>query len=59
MDIAGRTDVEGLGRIERAGRDQHGGHADQRVECGNQFGHRGHRHPARNHRADAAADRDA
>ena len=59
MDVAGRADVEGFGRIERAGRDQHRGHADQRVERRDQFRHRGHRHPARDHRADAAADGDA
>ena len=56
---AGRADVEGVGRVERAGRDQHRGQADQRVEGGDQLRHRGHRHAARDHGADAAADGDA
>jgi hypothetical protein len=29
MDVSGRADVEGFGRVERAGGDQHRGHADQ------------------------------
>ena len=53
MDVAGRADVEGFGRIERTGGDQHRGHADQRVEGGDQFRHRGHRHPARDDGADS------
>ena len=56
---AGFADVEGLGRIERAGGHQHRGHTDQRVEGCDQFRHRGHRHPARDHGTDAAADGDA
>jgi hypothetical protein len=59
MDMARRADVEGLGRVQRAGRHQHRGHADQRVERRDQLRHRCHRHPARDHRADAAADGDA
>ena len=55
MDVSGRADVEGFGRVERPGGDQHRGHADQRVERGDQFRHRGHRHPARDHSTDAAA----
>ena len=43
-------------RVERTGRDQHRGHADQRMEGGDQFRHRGHRHAPRDHRAGAAAD---
>ena len=54
-----RADVEGGRRIERAGRHQHRRHADQRVEGGDQLRHRRHRHAARDHRADAAADREA
>ena len=59
MDVAGRADVEGLRRVEGAGRHQHGGHADQRVERGDELGHRRHRHPARDHRADRPANGDA
>jgi len=51
VDVAGRSDVEGFGRVERTGRDQHRGHADQRVKRRDQFRHRRHRHPARNHHA--------
>ena len=58
MDLAGLADAERLGCIERAGGDQHRGHADQRMEGRHQFRHRGHRHPAGNDRADAAADGD-
>ena len=57
MDVAGRADVEGFGRIEGAGGNQHRGHADQRVKRRDKFRHRGHRYAARDHRADAAADR--
>ena len=32
VDRAGLADAEGLRRVERAGRDQHGREADQRVE---------------------------
>ena len=35
-----RADVEGCRRIERAGRDQHRGQADQRVEGRDQLRHR-------------------
>ena len=59
VDVAFAADAEGRRRIEGARRHQHRGHADQRVEGGDQFRHRGHRHPARDHRADAAAERDA
>ncbi len=54
--MADRADIECVGRIERRGRNQHRGHADQRVKRGDQLGHRGHRHPARDHRAHAAAE---
>ena len=59
MDVAGRADAEGLRRVDRAGGDQHRGHADQPMEGGHQFRHRGHRHAAGDHRTDAAADRHA
>ncbi|MGY3426249.1 hypothetical protein ACVWZW_006753 [Bradyrhizobium sp. F1.13.4] len=58
MDVAGAADVEGFRRVERTGSDQHRGHTDQRMEGGDQFRHRGHRHATGDHRADAAADRD-
>src|SRR6185295_6272172 len=51
--------AESFRSIERTGCDQHRGHADQRVEGGDQFRHRGHRHPARDDGADRAADGDA
>jgi hypothetical protein len=59
MDAATGADVERGRRIERAGGHQHRGHADQRVEGCDQFRHRGHRHPPRDHSTDAAADGDA
>jgi len=51
--------MSNAGRVERPGRDQDRGHADQRMERCDQFRHRRHRHPARNHGTDAAADGDA
>ena len=59
MNGAGLADVERFGCIERTRGDQHRGHADQRVEGGDQFRHRGHRHTARNHRTDGGADGNA
>ncbi len=59
VDGAAPADAERLRRIERTGGDQHRGHADQRVERRDQFRHRRHRHAARDHRANAAADADA
>ncbi len=66
FDEAGADDLlghrienaEGFRRIERAGGNQHRGHADQRVEGRDQFGHRGHRHALGDDRADAATDGD-
>jgi len=49
-----RADVEGRGRVERAGGDQHRGHADQRVKGGDELRHRCHRHATRDHGARAA-----
>src|ERR1700692_4634560 len=40
----------------RACRHKYRGHAHQRVERGDQFRHRGHRHAPRDHRAEAAAE---
>ena len=59
VDFARRADAEGLGRIERGGRNQHRRHADQRMEGGDQLRHRRHRNAAGDHGADAAADGDA
>ena len=59
VDGAFGADAEGRGRVERAGGDQHRGHADQRMEGGDQLRHRRHRHAPRDHRAGAAADRHA
>ena len=42
-DVAGRADAEGLRRIERAGRHEHRGKADERVEGRHQLRHRRHR----------------
>ena len=39
----GDADAEGVGRIERARRDQDRGKADQRMEGGDQLRHRRHR----------------
>ena len=52
------ADVERGRRVQRAGCDQHRGHADQRMERRHQFRHRGHRYAPRDHGACAAADRD-
>ena len=52
-------DAEGVRRIERAGRDQHRGEADQRVEHRDQLRHRRHLDGARAPGADAAADGEA
>ena len=59
MDMAFRADVEGRRRVIGARRHQDRRHADQRMEGRHQFRHRGHRHPPRDHRADAAAEHDA
>ena len=59
VDVTFGADVEGRGRIESTGRDQHGRHADQGVERRHQLRHRGHRNAARNHGADAAAEGNA
>ena len=59
MDIAGLADAEGGRRIECGGGDEHRGEADQRMERGDELRHRRHRDAPRDHRADAAADRDA
>ncbi len=59
VDGAFAADAEGRRRVERARRDQHRRHADQRVERRHQFRHRGHRHAPRDDGADAAADRHA
>src|SRR4030095_7743204 len=45
--VAGRAEVNRFRGVERAGRDQHGGHTDEGVEGRDQFRHRGHRHAAR------------
>ena len=58
VDVARRADAEGLGRIEGGGGDQHRGHADQRMEGGDELGHRRHRDAACGDGADAAADGD-
>jgi hypothetical protein len=52
-------DAVGAGRVDGRHGDQTGGHADQAVEGGDQLRHRGHGDLARDHRADAAADRHA
>ena len=36
VDLADLTDAEGSRRVERGGRDQHGGKADQRMETGDE-----------------------
>ena len=54
-----RADAEGLRRVERAGGDQHGREADQRVEGRDELRHRRHRHALGDDRADAAADGEA
>ena len=59
VDVAARPDAERLRRIVSARRDQHRGEADQRVERRDQLRHRGHRHAARDHRADAATQHQA
>ena len=59
VDVTFGADVEGRGRIEGTGRDQHGRHADQRVERRHQLRHRGHRNAARDDGADAAAEGNA
>ena len=53
------ADAEGFRRIERAGRHEHRGKADQRVERRDQLRHVGHLDRARHKGADAAAERDA
>ena len=58
MNGAFRADVESRGRVQSAGGDEHGRHADQRVEGGDKFRHRGHRHAPGDHGADSAADGD-
>ena len=56
MDVADGADIESLRRVKRAGRDQNRRHADQRMEGGDEFGHRGHRHAPRDHRANTATE---
>ena len=58
VDGAFAADVEGGRRIQRAGGNKHGRHADQRVKRRHQFGHRRHRHAPCDHGAEPAADRD-
>ena len=59
MDRAGSADAEGFRRVEGGGSHEHGREAHQRMEGRDQFWHRRHGDAARDHRADAAADRDA
>ena len=59
VDVAVRADVKRRRRIERRSRHQYGRHADQRMKGSDQLRHRRHRHAAGDHRADAAADRNA
>ena len=58
-DGAALADAEAVGRIERGGGDEHGGEADQRVECGDQLRHRRHGDAPRGDGADEAADAEA
>ena len=59
VDRAGSADAEGIRRIEGGRRHEHGRQADQRMEGRDQLRHRRHGDAPRDHRADAAADRDA
>ena len=54
--MARRTDAERLRRIERAGGDQHGREADQRVEERHELRHLRHLDAARQNRAEPATD---
>ena len=55
-DVAGRADVEGFRRIERAGGHEHRRQADKRVEGRHQLRHRGHGDAPGDVGADRAAD---
>ena len=61
FDEAGGVDMPGLGdaerrrRMERRGGDENRRQADERMECGDELRHGGHRDPPRRHRAHAAA----
>ena len=59
VDRAGHADAEGFRRVEGGRRHQHRRQADQRMERRDQLRHRRHGDAPRDHRADAAADRDA
>ena len=57
--IASASDAEGLRRIERGGRHQHRGKADERVEESHELRHLRHLHALGDNGADAAADGEA